>query len=142
MLRLSLSSDAGVVVAVLMILIGTAFPWVRKLPAGYTEGEPYYTDELVWGLNPGFEVADFLIVVPALSAIVVLITVRNRDWVVDVWLLATAIPVLWLVGQVYNNYQTGAKYAVEPGLYLVIAGGVLFVLLGASDLILANRRDN
>jgi thiosulfate reductase cytochrome b subunit len=142
MVKSSLLSDKSVVVAVLVTLIGTASSWVRKLPSGYTEGEPYYTAESVWGLNYGFELLDVLIIVPILTVIVVLMLAQSRDWIVDVWLLVTSIPILWFAGRAYIKYQTGTTYAVEPGLYLVLVGGILFILLGAGDLIHITTKDN
>ncbi|KAA9396677.1 hypothetical protein Har1130_18815 [Haloarcula sp. CBA1130] len=131
--------DMGVVVAVFVIFVGTLLPWVRKLPAGYTDGEPYYTDELVWGLNPGFELLDALILAPALTAILALILVEKREWITDLWLLTAATPTLWLGGQRYLRYQVGATYAIEPGLYLVLVGGLLLITLGVGDLVVPNR---
>lgn len=129
----------GVAVATLAVVAGSALPWVRKAPAGYSDGEPYYTDELVWGLTAGFELSDALVVVPALSALAVYLAVADRDRVVNGWGIVCALPVLWFAGRRFETYWTGETYAVEPGLGLVLVGGILLVLIGAFGIVRTDR---
>ena len=142
MRRFPSKREKGILVAVLVTLGGIVLPWVRKRPAGYTDGEPFYTDEWVWGLSPGVETLDLLLIAPAVSIVLVLVLLQNRALVRDAWVLVASVPILWYVGRAYSKYQRGSTYAVEPGLYLLLLGGGLLVLLGASGLVVSDRRQS
>jgi hypothetical protein len=116
-------------------MLGVWLPWVRKRPVGHHGGQPYFTAEWVAGLKPGLQGSDPLVVL--LVGAVVLLTVGSRysPWHPDGVLVAAGALLIGVFGNVLHHYWTVDRYAVEPGLYLVIAGGFLLVLLGVGGLL-------
>ncbi|GGL53152.1 hypothetical protein [Halocalculus aciditolerans] len=116
--------------------VGLWLPWVTKLPAGYTQGQPYYTMEWVAGLDAGFQAID----VPALIILVLLVVVvailRSGQWSAALPLLAVGALSTWLTGNQLLGYRGVERYAAQPGLYLLVAASLGLFIVGvvaASD---------
>lgn len=118
-------------------------PWLRKLPSGFHDGQPYYTAEWVPGLEAGFQLVDVGVVVPALVAVVVVVLGSYRGWRPDSVLMLMSAMLVWVAGRSLLRNHGIERYAAEPGVYLALLAGLLLALVGASGLILgAVRRRN
>lgn len=122
---------AATAVAAVAGVVGVYLPWVRKLPAGYTDGTPYYTAEGVPGLTSGIGVLDVPILLLLAAVVVVVVASRGHDWLPKLVLVVGGVLVLLVSGLFLEDYWSGERYAVEPGLLFLSASGVLFVLVGA-----------
>jgi len=60
---------------------------VQKLPAGYTDGQPYYTMEYVTGLDAGFGGSYPLVILLLLAIVAVVLLARHHNWRPDVALV-------------------------------------------------------
>ncbi|ERH11758.1 MAG: hypothetical protein J07HB67_00769 [halophilic archaeon J07HB67] len=112
-------------------VVGAWLPWSRKLPAGYVDGEPYYTASYTPGSLTGFDL--FGGGAAALTLLVTLLTVvglrRGRSpGPVPVGGGGTLVVVSLVLGR---QYRSTGRLAVDWGLPLVGAAGLLFVLVGA-----------
>ncbi|WP_267643073.1 hypothetical protein [Haloarchaeobius amylolyticus] len=126
----STSYLAATALAGVLAVASAWLPWVRKLPVGYTDGQPYYTSEFVAGMETGFRGTDMAILGPVAVALVVVVISRVRRWRPDV-VVALAGAFVTLVG--WTRFQTFAgvdRYAPEPGVYLALATGLLLLLTG------------
>ncbi|QFU84571.1 hypothetical protein GCU68_17500 (plasmid) [Natronorubrum aibiense] len=71
----------------------------------------------------------------AVSVVLAVVVAWKQDWNPDGFLIgAGGILLLW-GGSTYNSYRTVDRYVIEPGLYLVIVSGCLFLLLGAGRIL-------
>ena len=111
-------------------VVGAWLPWSRKLPAGYTDGVPYYTMEYTPGSVTGFDPF------AAVAAAVVVVTAGLT--VAALWRGRSPTPPALGGGGVLiaaavvlgREYRGGDRLAVDWGLPLVGAAGFLFVLVG------------
>jgi len=126
----SRAADALVLLAATLTVAGTWLPWVSKRPVRYVDGVPYTTDEYVLGMETGLHGMDFVVVLLAVGALGATALSRNRrvnsHWVA----LVAGTLLLWSHGRTLLEFRAVERYAVEPGLYLAVAGGLLFVLVG------------
>jgi hypothetical protein len=125
---------AATVVAGGLAIIGMWLPWVQKLPVGTIKGGgAAYTMEGVPELEAGFESFDLFVLVPILFMVVVgaVAVSRGRSWWTDTVLAVMGSALLWVAGNSYIGYYTTERYAAQPGVYLVLAAGLLLILIGA-----------
>lgn len=127
----SIGYRLAVVVAAVLGMVGLWLPWVRKRPVGYIDGQPYYTSELIPGLNAGFQALEGLIVLFAILAIVAVVTTPMVDWSPRGVIIAAGAAMLWWSGTRLLYYGGSESYAVEPGLYLSVLSGIVLVILSA-----------
>lgn len=131
----SLWDTSITVVAGALAVVGMWLPWVRKLPTGYANGEPMYTLEPVPQSETGFQHLDPVIVL--LVGLVVAGAILLSHWDRRPGSLLVTAGGLMLFGSGFflQYYVRIDRYAVEPGVYLVIVSGLLFVLLGAAPVL-------
>lgn len=129
------ASLIATVVAAVMGAVGVWIPWVRKQPVGYADGQPYYTSEYVPGLETGLRGIDLLVILLVVAVVVVVLLARDRRFRPDSALIGAGGALLVVFGNVCYQYWSVERYAVEPGLYLLLASGLLFVLAGAGTII-------
>lgn len=123
------------IVAAVIGVVGVWIPWVRKRPAGYRDGRPIYTAEYVSGLETGLRGIDPFVIVLVVAVVGVAVLARYRTWRPDIALISAGCLLLVVSGNTLRNYWSVERYAVEPGLYLLLASGLLFVLIGAGALL-------
>ncbi|EMA56388.1 hypothetical protein [Halococcus thailandensis] len=125
---------AATVIAVGLAIIGMMLPWVQKLPVRNIEGGgEAYTMEWIPGLEAGFETFDLFVLVPILFTLLAggVAASRGRSWWTDGILSIMGGVILWVAGNSYIGYYTTERYAAQPGVYLVLAAGLLLILIGA-----------
>lgn len=110
-------------------------PRVRKRPAGYRDGRPIYTAEYVSGMETGLHGIDPFVVLLVVAVVGVAVLARYRPWRPDIALVGAGGPLLLLFGNAFYDYWSVERYAVEPGLYLLLVSGFLFVLIGTGALL-------
>jgi len=116
-------------------ILGVWLPWVRKRPVGHHGDQPIFTAEWVAGLKPGLQGSDPLVVLFVGAVVLLTAGFRYSPWQPDAVLIAAGGLLLWVFGNVLHHYWTVDRYAVEPGLYLVVSSGFLLVLLGVGGLL-------
>lgn len=121
---------AGTLLAALGTVVGLWLPFLHKLPVDFEDGRPLYTDEWTWGLNAGFNGTDLLLVVLALVAVASVLAARRWRWPANGVLVAVGGFTLFVAGQQLAEIYRIERYVAVPGIYLVIVGGLLFVVLG------------
>ncbi len=121
---------AATVVAAVLGAAGTWLPWVRKRPVGDVNGQQIYTAEYVPGLETGLRGFDPVVVSLLVAVVVVVALARYQHWRPDVALVGAGGLLLLAFGNVFHDYWSVERYAVDPGLYLLLASGLLFVLVG------------
>ncbi|WP_339103436.1 hypothetical protein [Haloterrigena salinisoli] len=119
------------IVAAVSAVVGVWLPWVRKRPVGYRDGRPIYTTEYVSGMETGLRGIDPFVVLLVVAVVGVAALSRYRAWRPDIALVGAGGVVLWVFGAIFRNYRSVERYDVEIGLYLLLASGFLFVLIGA-----------
>jgi hypothetical protein len=122
--------EIATIVAAVLAVAGVWLPWVRKLPVGYTDGQPYYTSEYVWGSEPGISGLDPALMFLVVAVVTVFMLTPRRTWHLNIILVITGGLLLYVSGTFFYQYWSGEQYAVEPGLYLLLVSGLLFVLVG------------
>ena len=122
---------AATIVAAVLAVVGAWLPWVRKQPVGIT-------DEYIAGLDAGFSDIDFLVIALVMTVVVAVVLGHYRNWRTDVVLIGAGGLILVVFGSVFQSYLAVERYVVEPGLYLLIASGCLFILIGVGAAL--NRR--
>jgi len=136
--RPTLAHITATIVAAVLGVVGLYLPWVRKRPVGYADGQPYYTSEYVSGLEPGFRGIDPFIILLVVAVVGVVVLARHRTWRPDIALIGAGGLILFVFGNIFHNYWSVERYAVEPGLYLLLTSGLILVLVGAG--IILKRR--
>lgn len=121
---------AGTLLAALCTGVGLWLPLLRKLPVDYVDGQPLFTSEYTWGLDAGFNGTDLLLVALALVAVASVLATRRWRWPVNAVHVAVGSFTLFLAGQRLAGILRTERYAADPAIYLVIVGGLLFVVLG------------
>lgn len=124
--------EIATIVAAVLAVAGTWFPWVRKRPVSYTDGQPYYTSEYVWGSEPGISGLDPALISLVVAVVTIFILTPRRTWQLNIVLVSTGGLLLYVSGNLFYHYWSGERYAVEPGLYFLLVGGLLFGFVGAS----------
>jgi hypothetical protein len=115
-------------VAGALVVGGVWLPWIRKIPGP----NGAVTMEWVPGLDAGIGNAGYDWLIVSLVVITVGITLltrysRRRP---DALLIAVGGFVVLLSGRLFASYAGG--YVIEPGLGVLFAGGLLFLMLGVS----------
>lgn len=118
----------GTLVSAVLVIIGSWLPWVRKIPAGYVEGQPYYTDEWVRGLEPGFQALDYILVLLVFTAVAAPVLARYQGLSTSGIVISSGTLILLIAGGHLTNYL--GRYIIEPGLYLVLLSGIILVIIG------------
>jgi hypothetical protein len=131
----TLAYVATTVVAAAMVVVGVWLPWVRKRPVGYFEGRPYYTGEWTTGLESGFGGTDVVAVLVVVAVVAITVLSRTSNWRPDVALVVAGGLLAWAAGTVLRDYWTTERYAVEPGLYVLVAGSLLLLVLGVGSVL-------
>jgi hypothetical protein len=126
---------AVTVVAAVLGVVGAYLPWVQKHPDGYRNGQAYYTSEYLPAAEAGFHALDLIIVALGVAVIGVVAGAQYRGWLSDIGLLGVGVGLLVLSGDRLRTFRAIEGYTVEPGLSLVFASGLLFVLVGAGALL-------
>ena len=111
-------------------VVGAWLPWSRKLPAGHTDGEPYYTMEYTPGSITGFDpLSAAAVVVALLVAGLTAVALRRGRSPAPVSLCGGGVLIVasLLLGR---EYWSGDRIAVDWGLPLVGVAGLLFVVVG------------
>ena len=126
----SIKYTTATILTAILTVVSVWLPWVQKLPAGYIDGQPYYTMEWVPGLEAGFQGTDPFAVLLAILVIVTVIAARKLKWPPDGVLVVVGTVLVWWSGTTLQSYSTVDRYAIEPGLYLCLVSGVLLILLG------------
>lgn len=126
----SIKYTTATILTAILTVVGVWLPWVQKLPAGYIDGQPYYTSEWVPGLEAGFQGTDPFAVLLAVLAIVAVIAARKLNRPPDGVLVVAGAVLVWWSGTTLQYYWQVDRYAIEPGLYLCVISGVLLILLG------------
>lgn len=131
----SLGYVVATITAAVLGVVGAWLPWVRKRPVGYTQGEPYYTAEYVSGLDAGLAGGDFLLVFVAVAVVGVVLWARHGNRRPDLVLVAAGGLVLVRYWRLFREYRGVDRYALRIGLYLVLVGGLLFLLVGGGSML-------
>ncbi|GAA0211274.1 hypothetical protein [Halobaculum roseum] len=123
--------------AAVLGVVGLLLPWVRKLPAGYTDGQAYYTSEGVWGLEFGMDGLDpaLLFLLLGVVGVVIVAGITSLSWQRDLALIGTGAVLLVVFTNRFLTYQSVVRYEVESGLFVLLVSGLLFVLVGAGSLL-------
>lgn len=126
----SLAFVVGSTGAAALVVVGSWLPWIRKIPAGYTNGQPYYTAEWVLGLEAGFRTFDILLALVGLLAVVFTVVAEYHDRRLGALVGGAGLLVLLLAG----NYVLASRgrYIFEPGLYMIGLGGALLAIIGCA----------
>ncbi|ELZ79899.1 hypothetical protein C454_11883 [Haloferax gibbonsii ATCC 33959] len=111
------------IMAAVLGVVGAWLPWVRKQPAGIT-------DEYMVGLDAGFSDIDLLVTILVVAVVVAVVLGHYRNWRPDGILIGAGGLILIVFGSVFQSYSAVERYVVEPGLYLLIVSGFLFILIG------------
>lgn len=127
----TLAYITATIVAAVLGVVGVYLPGVRKRPVGYTNGQPYYTSEYVTGLEAGIRGIDPFVIFLVGAVVVVVVLARRRTRSGDIALVGAGGLLLFVFGNVFHDYWSVDRYAVGPGLYLLLASGLIFVLVGA-----------
>ncbi|WP_439025962.1 hypothetical protein [Haloarchaeobius sp. DT45] len=135
---------AATALAGVLAVASAWLPWVRKLPVGDTDGQPYYTSEFVAGMETGFRGTDVAILGPVVVALIVVAISRVRRCRPDV-VVALAGAFVTLTGWTrFQEFAGVERYAPEPGVSLALATGLLLLLTGGGAYlrgVLQRRRD-
>ncbi|WP_229380138.1 hypothetical protein [Haloterrigena salifodinae] len=129
------ASLVATIVAAVLGVLGVWLPWVRKRPAGYRDGGAIYTTEYVSGMETGLRGIDPFVILLVVIVVGVAVLARYRTWRPDIALVGVGGLLLWVFGTIFRNYWTVEQYTVEIGLYLLLASGFLFVLVGAGGVL-------
>ncbi|ELZ17298.1 hypothetical protein C477_13745 [Haloterrigena salina JCM 13891] len=86
-------------------------------------------------METGLRGIDPFIILLVVAVVGVAVLARYRPWRPDIALVGAGGLLLWVFGAVFRNYWTVEQYAVEVGLYLLLASGFLFVLVGAGGVL-------
>lgn len=111
-------------------VVGAWLPWSRKLPAGYTDGKPYYTMEYTPGSITGFDpLSAAAVIVTLLVAGLTAVALRRGRSPAPVSLCGGGVLIVasLLLGR---EYCSGDRIAVDWGLPVVGVAGLLFVAVG------------
>jgi hypothetical protein len=125
------------IVAALLAVVGAWLPWVRKQPVGIT-------DEYIAGLDAGFSDIDLLVII----LVVAVVLGYYRNWRPNGVLIGAGGLILVVFASVFQSYLAVERSVVEPGLYLLIASGFLFILIGVAAVLsrritpIVSNRDN
>ncbi|WP_210408935.1 hypothetical protein [Halorhabdus rudnickae] len=125
----------GTIFAAVLSVVGVYLPWVQKQPVGYTDGQPYYTAEFVAGLEAGFDGGDPFIILLVVAVVVVVILARYRTWSPDIALIGVGAVTFLLFGNTFLDYWSVERYAVQPGLFLLVISGLIFIFVGAGAIL-------
>jgi hypothetical protein len=132
--RVSGEQVAGTFAGAALVVLGCWLPWVRKRPVGYSDAGPVYTREWIAGLEAGFGSLDYILAAIVLVAVCAVVVARNRGVLVSGLLTLTGVAVALVGADVFLGYRSVDRYAVEPGLSLVLAGGAILVAIGVGGL--------
>ena len=116
-------------------LVGAWLPWVRKLPSGCLDGRLFYTDEGVFGIHPGFEFGDPILIFILLFAVCATLIGRIVNLSPDIVLVLAGGVVLLIAGNFGHHYWIEETYVPHVGFYITFASGISLVLLGADSLL-------
>ena len=122
-------------VATLLALVGVSLPWVRKRPVTTIDGQPAYTGEYVPGLETGIQGLDPVLIGLLGLLVGLLILSRHRQLLSGAILLVAGILFLGFFIPRLQAYATVERYAIEPGLPLLLISGGLFSTLGVGTLL-------
>lgn len=122
-------------VAAVWGIVGVWLPSVRKLPVGYVDGQPYYTMEYVWGMNTGLAGHDRYVILLAVTVVALVVLGQYRGWRPNLSLIGAGTLLGLFYGIKFNTYWAIDRYAIDLGLYLLLASGVLFALVGAGSIV-------
>ena len=64
-----------------------------------------------------------------------LVLARYRSWRPESAVIGAGCLLIIEFGNFFDNYRSGERYVVEPGLYLLVISGLLFVLVGAGTVL-------
>lgn len=117
----------------LLTVIGLWLPWVRKQPLCCINGQEYVTDEGLQGLGAGFSLLDQILLLVALLAVCVILLARFWNRSPDVVLVLSGGVILWIASDIGYEYWRVDNYTPQAGLYLTIASGFLFIVLGVGS---------
>lgn len=131
---------AATIVAAALTSVGYWLPWLRKLPIGYTDGVPVYTSEGVSGLEAGIDGLDFLLLALVAIAVLAVAVQRTRRVPENAISLVVGALIVFNATQRLSYIREIDRYAAEPGIWLALAGGVFFVVIGVAGLV-AGRAD-
>ena len=123
------------IVAAVLGVAGVWLPWVRKRPVDTVNGQQMYPAEYVPGLETGLRGFDPVVVSLVVAVVVVVTLARYQHWRPDVALVSAGGLLRLGFGNVFHDYWSVERYAVELGLYLLLASGLLFVLVGAGAIL-------
>ena len=123
------------VIAAVLAVVGAYLPWVQKRPVRYIDGYPYYTAEYVLGLEPGIWGIDPFVIILVGVVVTVVVLARYRTWRPESAVIGAGGLLLIGCGNFFYQYRSGERYVVEPGLYLLVISGLLFVLVGAGTIL-------
>ena len=125
------------VIASVLAVVGVYLPWVQKRPVEYIVGYHEYTAEYVPGLEPGIGIwgIDPFIIILVGVGVTVVVLARYRSWRPESAVIGAGCLLIIEFGNFFDNYRSGERYVVEPGLYLLVISGLLFVLVGAGTVL-------
>lgn len=118
----------GTLVSAVLVTIGSWLPWIRKIPVGYDDGQPYYTSEGVRGLQSGFQALDYILVLLVFAAVAAPVLARYQGLSTSGIVIGSGVLILLIAGGILTNYL--GRYIIEPGLYLVLLSGATLVIIG------------
>lgn len=122
-----------VLVATAMILVGVWLPWMRNT------GDKYI---LIDTESPGIQELDILIILLCASAVLAVIIGRlYLDWQPKLLLAVLSTPIWYSAGTRFEDFWRIDAYRVEPGIYLVLGGGLLITMIGLYNLCLGLQTD-
>ncbi|WP_309138855.1 hypothetical protein [Haloterrigena gelatinilytica] len=103
--------------------------------SGRLQGRAVYTTEYVSGMETGLRGIDPAVIVLVVAVVGVAVLARFRPWRPDIALVGAGGLLLWVFGDIFHSYWSVERYAVGSGLYLLLASGSLFVLVGAGGVL-------
>jgi hypothetical protein len=75
------------------------------------------------------------VIILIVVVVTVVVLARCRTWRPDSALIGAGGLLLIGLGNIFHNYRSAEQYVVEPGLYLLLISGLLFVLVGAGTVL-------
>lgn len=107
------------IIAAVLGGVGVSLPFIQNDTWAYMEHA-----------HAGLQGWDPVALVVFVGLVVLVVVARSRSWRPDGVLLVTGAGLLFIYGLFFNRYRD-IDVVIQPGMYLVLASAVLFVLIGA-----------
>ena len=126
--RASFKYAGATVFLCLLVLPGLWLPWVENTPQ-YLNGEPYVTTPDLTGHGYGFDLADKLMLLGLIPAIVGTVAFQRWKWLRDTCVFLSGVLICWWIGDALYDYWSVNQYLIRPGIVVVLVSGFLLCIL-------------